>query len=175
MSGFLEPRSLEPEAPVRGDPFVVFRLGALRCSVEAAKVREVLFERDLTPLPSMPSFFEGVFRLRDTLVPVLDMRARFEVAPEVEGGRGRILLALVEPRILGLHVDQVHRVVRVAPGDVTEVPPSPGGIDPRFVRGAHEYEGEPCFILLLEEILSSEERLLLVEMPDVPESPGEDA
>jgi len=112
-----------------------FRIGGEDYAVDIMRVREIIQPLPITPVPRAPSFVEGVVRLRGEVIPVVDVRKRFGVAPSPRTRKTKFLVVHVAGRRLGLVVDEVCEVVRIPR---TEIRPAPAlvGLDaPRFFLG----------------------------------------
>ena len=111
------------------EAFVVVRVGGYCAAWPVHDVREVRLPVPLVRDPALPAFADGALLLRRALVPVVDLRHRWSVAPSAEVG-DRIVLTRVAPFVIGFVVDEVLAVVR-APARV----PSPAvALPPRLER-----------------------------------------
>ncbi len=149
------------QAAVPQVQLVTFRVGGEEFGLDVFAVHEILRYQEPTPMPRAPEFVEGVLDVRGTLVPIVDLRRRFET-PEVEYGEDtRIVVVDFNQERLGLVVDSVTEVLR-APETAVSPPPSYiRGLAAEFVRGIVRV-GERLVILMdLDRILSSQERIAL--------------
>lgn len=140
---------------------VTFRLGTEEFGLDVFAVHEILRYTEPTPVPRAPAFVEGVMDVRGTLVPVVDLRRRFEL-PHVEMGEDtRIVLVEFGGERLGLVVDAVTEVMRVAETAIQPPPRYIRGLAAEYVRGMARLEGRLVVLLEMDRILSSEERIAL--------------
>ena len=63
------------------DKFLTFRLGEEEYGVAILRVREIIGLIDITPLPRTPEFVKGVINLRGKIIPVIELRTKFGLAP----------------------------------------------------------------------------------------------
>jgi purine-binding chemotaxis protein CheW len=181
----LEPDRLQPIAD-RGVPvmetrqaeaqlqIVTFRIGSQEFGLDVFQVHEILRHQPVTPVPESPDFVEGVTEVRGDLIPVIDMRRRFE-APEAraEGDTRIVVVPFGEDR-LGLIVDTVSEVLRLPESTVSDPPEYVRGIAARYLRGIVRAEDRLIVLLDIDAILTSEERIALEEMEvEGPESGGD--
>ncbi len=154
-------RNVRQAAVVPQVQLVTFRVGGEEFGLDVFAVHEILRYQAPTPMPRAPEFVEGVMDVRGTLVPVVDLRRRFET-PEVEYGEDtRIVLVDFAHEKLGLVVDSVTEVLRAPETAVSEPPAYIRGLAAEFVRGIVRV-GERLVVLIdLERILSSDERIAL--------------
>ena len=90
--------------------------------IDIMRVREIIRPLPITPIRRGPQFVEGVLNLRGTVVPIIDLRRRFGLEPK-ESRLRRIIIMVVDGRILGLIVDRMSDVVRV---ERSSIRPAPG-------------------------------------------------
>ena len=146
--------------------FVVFRLGDETFGLPIAAVDEVArVPTQITRVPKMPDFLEGVVNLRGEVLPVVDQRRRFDM-PKFSGDGGRRLIVVrAERHRAGLIVDRVSEVVRCE-ADAIEPPPDLTGEGNRLVNGVINDRRLNRMVLLLDpsELLTRAERGILDKM-----------
>jgi purine-binding chemotaxis protein CheW len=86
---------------------LAFEIGGQRFAVALGDVREIVRAVQLSRLPKAPAIVEGVFNLRGTLVPVLDIRARFGLQAKAIEPADSLVVARTDGRIVALRVDHV--------------------------------------------------------------------
>ncbi len=96
---------------------LVFEVGAQRYGLPVADVRELLRVVTLTPLPKAPPIVEGIINLRGTVIPVLDIRARFRRPAKAPEHTDHLIVARAGERLAALRVDRALDVVRLDAGD----------------------------------------------------------
>ena len=85
---------------------VVFEVGGQQFGLPASDVRELQRAATVTPLPRAPAVVEGVVNLRGTVVPVLDIRARFRLPPKPMQHTDHFVVAAAGERLVALRVDR---------------------------------------------------------------------
>lgn len=140
---------------------VAFRIGAEEFGLDVFGVHEILRHQNPTPLPRAPHFVEGVIDVRGALVPVVDLRRRFEVPHATVDAATRIVVVEHDGERLGLVVDSVSEVMRIPETAVAAAPSYVRGIAAEFIRGIVRHEGRLVVLLDVERILSGEERIAL--------------
>jgi len=99
--------------------YLAFRLGSDTYAVSIGEVREILKLPPVTEVPRAPSEVIGVVSVRGLLVTVIDLRQRLRIAAGDLTRKGRILLVNgAENEIIGLYVDEVLQVYRLAEGEI---------------------------------------------------------
>ena len=99
---------------------IVFRLGGGWFFVDIMRVREIIRPPELDALVSMPPCVAGVITLRGAVVPVLELRVRFELPGRTTGPRSRIMILSMPGQWLGILVDEVTGVLTL---DVDAIQP----------------------------------------------------
>lgn len=170
------------EAPQQ---YLTFLLGGEMFALAILNVKEIIEYGNLTEIPMMPPFIRGVINLRGSVVPVIDMSARFGgIASEI--GR-RTCIVIVEMKEaegggasqdIGIIVDAVSEVLEIPRGEI-EPPPAFGArIRADFIAGMGKVSGKFVIILNVQRVLSVEEMAQLghvgVGAPTAP-APAESA
>ena len=150
------------QAAVPQVQLVTFKVGGEEFGLDVFQVHEILRFTEPTPMPKAPAFVEGVLDVRGTLVPVVDLRKRFEVHELRYDDDTRIVLVDFQGERLGLVVDEVSEVMRVPETAVSPPPQYVKGLAAEFIRGIVRMENRLVVLLDLERILSSQERMQLV-------------
>jgi purine-binding chemotaxis protein CheW len=101
---------------------VSFKIGQEHYGIDIQLVREIRAWQVATPLPNTPPFVRGVINLRGTIVPVLDLRARFGQGTTAPSTAHVIIVVAVGSRIVGILVDAVSDIVTLPKGDIKPVP-----------------------------------------------------
>lgn len=150
------------QAAVPQVQLVTFRLGGEEFGLDVFQVHEILRYSEPTPVPRAPAFVEGVLDVRGTLIPIVDLRKRFELPRVTYDDDTRIVLVDFQAERLGLVVDAVTEVLR-APETAVQPPPAYfKGLAAEFIRGIVRLEGRLVVLIDLERILSSQERMALM-------------
>ena len=146
------------EAPSQ---YLTFSLGGEMFAVGILNVKEIIEYGNLTEIPMMPAFIRGVINLRGSVVPVIDLSARFGGKSTELSRRTCIVIVEVadeEPRHdIGIMVDAVSEVLDI-PGSEIEPPPTFGArIRADFIFGMGKVNGKFVIILNINKVLSVEE------------------
>jgi purine-binding chemotaxis protein CheW len=138
------------EADAQEIDLLSFRLAGEAYALEVNDVREVLKIRSLTPVPNAPSYILGVTALRGAVLPVIDLCVRFGLAAGTRDAKSRIIVVSSREEEVGLVVDRVTGVLRVAPD---EIKPTPENIEQgaAFLRGIVRRDEKLHILLDLEK------------------------
>lgn len=140
---------------------VTFTLGTEEYGVAITKVQEIIRMQEITRVPQMPDFIEGVINLRGRIIPVIDLRKRFELNVTERTVMTRIIVIDVEGRTLGIVVDAVSEVMRLPTDQIEPPPPVVAGIGREYLQGVGKAQGRLIILLDLDKILSTHEKLNL--------------
>lgn len=139
--------------------YVVFRLGDENYGIDVNHVREIITMQKITEVPGTREFIEGVINLRGYVIPVFNLRKKFSL-PEREVTRAtRIVVVEVEGEAVGIIVDEVYEVLRLAREEIERPSPSiVAGIDSEYIKGIAKLERGLVILLDLERVLQREGR-----------------
>lgn len=149
------------QAAVPQVQLVTFQVGGEEFGLDVFAVHEILRWQAVTPVPRAPAFVEGVLDVRGAVVPVVDLRRRFEVPDVAYTDETRIVLVDFSGERMGLVVDSVTEVLRAPETSVSAPPAYIRGLAAEFMRGIVRHEGRLIILMDLARILTSEERIAL--------------
>jgi len=137
---------------------VVFDLVPEAYGVDIGTVREIIRVQEITHVPNAPDFVEGVINLRGKVIPVVDLRKRFGIAPVDQTNDSRIVVVDIAGEDIGVMVDGVTEVLRIAEDTVETASSIITTADSYYILGIAKL-GERLIILLdLEKTLSQREK-----------------
>jgi purine-binding chemotaxis protein CheW len=142
---------------------VIFKLAKEDYGLPISKVQEINRMVPVTKLPNTPEFMEGIINLRGRVIPVLDLRKRFGFVSQETTDDTRIMVTDVSGQTVGLIVDAVNEVVKLA-GNNIEPPPPSFILDANFVQGIGKLENRLVILLDIDHIITSQESILLKDM-----------
>lgn len=142
---------------------VIFRLAKEEYGLPITKVQEINRLVPITKLPQTPSFMEGIINLRGRIIPVVDLRKRFQVAATDYDDDTRIIIVEVSGQTVGIIVDAVNEVVRLN-SDSIEPPPPAFVLDARYIEGVGKLDGRLLILLDIDKILTAQEEITLRQM-----------
>jgi purine-binding chemotaxis protein CheW len=151
----------DPTPAAAEQQLVVFRLGEDYFAMLISNVNEIIRLQKITPVPKAPPFVEGVTNLRGRVIPVIDLRKRFGVAPQADGQSGRIIVVEQDARLLGMMVDAVDEVLTVPASSIEPVDEMVVSVDAQFLAGIVRLEDRLIILLDQEQVLSAGEVSLL--------------
>lgn len=119
---------------------LTFVLGREHYGVPVLKVREIIRLCDITPVPQMPPYIKGVLNLRGKIIPVADLRLKFELAKVENTDLTCIVVVAVNlpdktSALMGLIVDAVEEVVNLAAADIEPTPDFGPALEADYILG----------------------------------------
>lgn len=139
--------------------YLTFILAHERYSVPVLKVREIMRLCPVTPVPRVPPYIKGVINLRGKIVPVIDLRKRFELPQLANEERICIIVVQFEThdglsQLMGMIVDVVEEVSHFCTEDLEQPPDFGGTIDTRFIVGMAKSKGTVKTLLDIDRLLN---------------------
>jgi purine-binding chemotaxis protein CheW len=145
--------------------YLSFKLGAEEYGIDILRVQEIRGYEPPTRIANSPHFIKGVVNLRGVIVPIVDMRLRFDLADVQYNSFTVVIILNIAGRTVGMVVDSVSDVLELAPGQVKPAPEFNGAIDASYITGLgtlKQGEMERMLILMdIERMMSSSEMGLM--------------
>jgi len=147
------------------EQMVVFKLAGEQYGVRITQVQEINRLSKITKVPRAPKFVEGVVNLRGEVIPLIDLRKRFEIEEKEYNEFTRIIVSDINNKKIGIIVDEVLEVLRVPKKSLEEAPDIiQGNQAARFMEGLANLDNRMIMLLNLENILVEKEWQKLSEM-----------
>ena len=134
--------------------YLTFRLDREEYGIDILKVQEIRGYEPPTRIANAPGFIKGVVNLRGTIVPIVDMRLKFNCAKAEYNAFTVVIILNLGHRIVGIVVDSVSDVMALPPESLKAAPDVDSGINSDAVVGLGSV-GERMLILLdIEKLMS---------------------
>ena len=137
---------------------VVFQLGGEEFGVEIMQVQEIIRMPEITRIPQSPEYVEGVINLRGKIIVVINLDTKFDLHSKELDDDSRIIIVEVGDNVVGMVVDSVSEVLRLA---TSSVDPAPEIISTKikadYLKGVGKLDDRLLILLDLERVLSDEE------------------
>ncbi len=153
--------SLMTDGPENTSQFLTFAVNNQDFGIEILRVQEIKNFSRVTPIPNMPECIKGVMNLRGTVVPIVDLRKKFNM-PSAEYDQFTVIIVVnVSGRVMGLVVDAVSDVLDISP-DAIEGPPNLGEVDTSFIMGLAKSDEQIVTLLNIEQLLADQRVNLVI-------------
>lgn len=127
--------------------YVVFKLENEEYGIDILKVKEIKEMLRITRVPKSPSFVRGVVNLRGEVIPVIDLRKKFNLLQKEDRESTRIVIVAVDEITVGLIIDTSSEVLEISKEFIEEPPAAISSIDHSYIYGIGKV-GERLIILL---------------------------
>ena len=135
--------------------YLTFRLGQEEYGIDILKVQEIRGYEQPTRIANAPEFIKGVVNLRGTIVPIVDMRLKFNCS-EVEYNNFTVVIILnLRNRVVGIVVDSVSDVMELAPDAIRAAPDIESAIDSGCILGLGSVNERMLILLDIEKLMSN--------------------
>lgn len=155
-----ETETLQTE-PSKGGEYLTFTLGEEEYGIDILKVQEIRGYDAVTKIANTPDFIKGVINLRGAVVPIVDLRIKFNLG-RVEYDKFTVVIILnLEKRIVGIVVDGVSDVIALTTEQIRSVPELVSGIDTRYLVGLGSLEDRMLILVDIAKLMTSQEMALV--------------
>lgn len=134
--------------------YLTFRLGQEEYGIDILKVQEIRGYETPTRIAHAPAFIKGVTNLRGTIVPIVDMRLRFNCAQAEYNSFTVVIILNLRDRVVGIVVDSVSDVMELAPDQLRTAPDIESSIDAQCIRGLGSVGDRMLILLDIEKLMS---------------------
>lgn len=141
--------------------FLTFTLGSEEYGMDILKVQEIRGYDAITRIANAPEFLKGVINLRGVIVPIVDMRIKFNLGEATYNEFTVVIIMNVLNRVVGMVVDSVSDVVTLQPDQIKPPPELGAGLDTRYITGLGTQNGQMLILVDIEQLMSSEEMQLM--------------
>jgi purine-binding chemotaxis protein CheW len=150
--------------------FAVFIIGEEYFGIEIARVIEILNTQKIHSIPEMPDFLSGVITVRGEIIPIIDLRQRLCLQSTSE--KELIIVIKYDNEKVGILVDTVKEIISLTHDEIISPPSIFRGLKRKYLSGLGKKEDRIIIILNLDDLLTSEEKIMLKEAEEIL---GEDA
>ena len=141
--------------------YLTFKLDVEEFGLEILKVQEIIKMMDITRVPRTPPFVRGVLNLRGKVIPVIDLRLKFDM--ETRAGTEKTCMIVVPVKrasgsvVMGIIVDEVSEVLDVAGESIEPAPQFGGSVDTAFILGMGKVGDRVVTLMDVDKVLSGDE------------------
>lgn len=141
--------------------FLTFTLGSEEYGIDILCVQEIRGYEAVTAIANAPAFIKGVINLRGNIVPIVDLRIKFNL-PDVRYDQFTVVIILhVLERVIGIVVDGVSDVVALAPEQIRPAPQFGAALNTEYIQGLGTIDQRMIIVADIEQLLASPEMALM--------------
>ncbi len=142
--------------------FLTFRLGAESYGIDILKVQEIRGYETPTAIANAPAFIKGVINLRGVIVPVLDLRVKFELERASYDEFTVVIILNLAGRVVGVVVDSVSDVLTLAVDLIRAAPEfSSATFDTKYITGLATVDDRMLILLDIERLMTGADMALV--------------
>lgn len=150
-----------PKAESKNLEFLAFTLGQEEYCIDILKVQEIRGYETVTRIANAPDYIKGVVNLRGIIVPIVDMRIRFNVGEPRYNEMTVVIILNIVGRVMGVVVDTVSDVITLE-SDQIKPPPEMGTLfNSDYLVGLATYEDRMLILIDIDKLMSSAEMGLI--------------
>jgi len=136
---------------------LAFRLGTEEYGIDIQKVQEIRGYESVTRIANTPDFIKGVVNLRGIIVPVIDMRIRFNLGTPTYDQFTVVIILNIADRVVGMVVDSVSDVITLSPEQIKPAPEMGTALDTSYLIGLGTLDQRMVILVDIDDLMSSEE------------------
>lgn len=141
--------------------FLVFTLGSEEYGIDILKVQEIRGYESVTQLANTPAFIKGVINLRGVIVPIVDLRIRFNLESVEYNHQTVVVILNIGRRVVGAVVDGVSDVLTLTPEQISPAPTFGSTLKTAYLTGLGTVEGRMLILADIEKLMDTDELALI--------------
>ncbi len=149
-----------------GQEYLTFTLGKEEYAMDILKVQEIRGYDSVTHIANSPNYMKGVINLRGVIVPIIDLRIKFNLEQVAYDEFTVVIIINILDRIIGMVVDGVSDVVTLPPEQIKPAPEFGSSTHADYITGIGTVNRQMLILVDIDHLIGSEE-MQLVEMADV--------
>jgi purine-binding chemotaxis protein CheW len=154
---------LQPQsgARIHNSEYLSFTLGREEYGIEILKVQEIRSYEVVTTIANAPAFIKGVVNLRGTIVPIVDMRIKFNLGEAEYNELTVVIILNVAGRVVGMVVDSVSDVISLAPEQIRPAPDFSASFDISYITGLGTVDSRMLILVDIEKLMTGSDMALM--------------
>jgi purine-binding chemotaxis protein CheW len=140
--------------------FLVFALGKEEYGIDILKVQEIRGYDHVTAIANMPTFIKGVINLRGAIVPIVDLRIKFDLGMPTYDQFTVVIILNIAKRVIGIVVDGVSDVITLNQDQIKPAPEFGATLNTEYIRGLGTIDSRMIILADIERLMTSREMQL---------------
>ncbi len=141
--------------------FLAFKLGSEEYGIDILKVQEIRGYETVTRIANSPDFLKGVVNLRGIIVPIVDMRIKFNLGEPRYDQFTVVIILNIAGRVVGMVVDSVSDVTTLAPAQIRPAPEMGTAFNNDYLIGLGTLDERMLILVDIDKLMSSAEMGLI--------------
>ena len=148
-------------ADAAGNEFLAFTLGREEYGIDILKVQEIRGYEQVTRIANAPEFVKGVVNLRGIIVPIVDMRIKFELGEPTYDQFTVVIILNIGGRVMGMVVDSVSDVITLQAEQIKPAPAMGTAFNTDYLIGLGTLDERMLILIDIDKLMSSSEMGLI--------------
>jgi purine-binding chemotaxis protein CheW len=148
-------RSVAPSAALHANEYLAFHLGDEEYGIDIHKVQELRGYDAVTHIANAPDFIKGVVNLRGIIVPIIDMRIKFNLGTPTYDQFTVVIVLNVADRVIGMVVDSVSDVINLDAGQIKPAPEMGSAVHTDYLTGIGTVDQRMMILIDIDRLMSS--------------------
>ncbi len=153
--------ALKIEESIDNNQYLTFSLGDEEYAIDILKVQEIRGYDNVTRIANTPEFIKGVTNLRGVIVPIVDLRLKFNLAKAEYVDQTVVIVVNVGKRVVGIVVDGVSDVMTLSEDQIKPAPEFTLALSSDYLSGLASLEDRMLILVNIEKLLTSEEMAII--------------
>jgi purine-binding chemotaxis protein CheW len=153
-------RDHDAASAARPREYLTFRLGEEEYGIDILKVQEIRGYEQPTRIANAPSFIKGVVNLRGVIVPIVDMRIKFNLGSAEYNDFTVVIILNLGARVVGIVVDSVSDVMELSPEQIRPAPEVGAVVDADFITGLGTLNDRMLILIEIERLMAAADMAL---------------
>lgn len=141
--------------------YLTFTLGAEEYGIDILKVQEIRGYDAVTKIANAPPFIKGVINLRGVIVPIVDLRIKFNLGSSTYDQFTVVIILNIGKRVMGVVVDGVSDVIQMSSENLRPSPEFGSILDTRYILGLGTVDDRMIIVVDIERLMTSQEMSLV--------------
>ena len=134
---------------------LTFTLGSEEYGIDILKVQEIRGYDAVTTIANSPAFIKGVINLRGIIVPIIDMRIKFNLSNVTYNELTVVIILNVAKRVMGMVVDGVSDVIALKADQIKAAPEFSSSMDAQYITGLGTVDERMIIVIDIEKLMTS--------------------
>jgi purine-binding chemotaxis protein CheW len=149
------------EMTIQVGKYLTFSLDREEYGIGILKIKEIIGMMPITSVPKTPDYVKGIINLRGKVIPIIDLRLKFNMKDIPYSERTCIIVVEIDSEVatvlIGIVVDAVSEVINIKEEDIEETPVFGAKLNTEYILGMAKMDGRVKILLNIDKVLTSEE------------------
>jgi len=149
------------QAKTLSSEFLSFKLGHEEYGIDILKVQEIRGYEAVTRIANAPEFIKGLINLRGIIVPIVDMRIKFNLGEPVYNDFTVVIILNIGSRVVGMVVDSVSDVTTLLPEQIRPAPEMGAALDTKYLVGIGTVDERMLILVDIDKLMMSDDMVII--------------